>query len=208
MPDMSAAAMPLPPRAIYTSEPIYRVTVDQYHEMINSGTLTSEDPVELLEGAMVFKMPKNPPHIYSSKCVERLIESVIGAQMHYRSQDPVTFDDGEPELDGAVVKGSIGDFSSKHPGPGDIVLLIEVSNTTLERDRGIKLRSYARAGISCYWIIDLVDRQVEVYTRPDSSQYVPKYLEQTILKPEQNIPLTIGGNIIVYIPVAEILPPV
>src|SRR5687767_10696787 len=92
----------LPPRAAFTSEPIFRLTVDQYHELIRAGKLKDDDPVELLEGILVFKMPKTTPHAASTKLAGREIQAVLPAGWHYQIQDPITLSDGEPEPDGAI----------------------------------------------------------------------------------------------------------
>src|SRR5437773_7029281 len=119
-------SQPLPPRAAYTNEPIFRLTVDQYHELIRTGKLGEDDPVELLEGILVFKMPKNTPIVTSTKLARRELERVLPPDWHYITQDPITLDDGEPEPDGGVVRGRIEDYSARHPGPADVMLVIEV----------------------------------------------------------------------------------
>lgn len=142
---------PLPPRAAFTSEPLFRLTVEQYHELIRSGKLAEDDPVELLEGLLVFRMPKNTPHTTATALARREVERLLPSGWHYRSQEPITLADGEPEPDGAVVRGRIEDYALSHPGPSDVALVIEVADSSLDRDRGLKLRSYARAGIGAYW---------------------------------------------------------
>ena len=160
-------AIPLPPRAAYTDEPIFRLTVDQYHELVRSGQLTPDDPVELLEGILTFKMPKNTPHAAGTRLCRRTIEPLLPPGWFYDAQEPITLTDGEPEPDGIVVRGRLEDYLTRHPGPADLALVIEVADSSLDRDRGIKLRSYARAGISVYWIVNLIDRQIEVFSAPD-----------------------------------------
>jgi Uma2 family endonuclease len=108
--------------------------------------------------------------------------------------------------DGAVATGTNDDNFRFHPLGKDVALVIEVADTTLNRDRGIKLRSYARAGIVCYWIVNLNDRQIEVYTDPDSAAEVPTYRKPQIFKPGDSVPLEIGGRIVANIAFDEILP--
>ena len=185
---------PLPAGAVYTNEPLFPLTVDQYHELIRSGKLTEADPVELLEGILVFKMPKNAPHATGNALVRREIESKLPSGWHYRSQEPITLDDGEPEPDGAVVRGQIEDYATRHPAAAEVALVIEVADTSLDRDRGIKLRSYARAGIAQYWIVNLIDRQIEAYTDPDPAAARPTYLRQSVFPVSATLPLTLAGN--------------
>lgn len=204
----SAAAHPLPPQATYTDQPIFRLTVEQYHELIRSGKLTENDPVELLEGILVFKMPKKSAHTTSTGLVRREIESLLVPEWHYRSQEPITLGDGEPEPDGAIVRGRIEDYAAAHPVPADVATVIEVADTSLERDRGIKLRSYARAGIAAYWIVNLIDRQVEVYSDPDAaSQPWPIYRRREVLSVGDTISVRIGEVILGQVAVASVLPP-
>jgi Uma2 family endonuclease len=200
---------PLPPRAVFTSEPIFRLTVEQYHAMIRSGQLTEDDPVELLEGILVFKMPKNTPHTSATTLARREVERLLPGGWYYRSQEPVTLGDGEPEPDGAAVRGGIEDHFHPHPGPAAVGLVIEVADTSLARDRGLKLRSYARAGIPAYWISNLVERQVEAYSDPDSSpSSEPTYRGFEVFRAGEAVPLRLPGHeALGVVPVDALLPP-
>ena len=198
-------AIPLPPRAAYTDEPIFRLTVDQYHQLIESGKLTPDDPVELLEGVLVFKMPKGGPHSTSTGKARRVIEPLLPAGWHYRSPEPVTLDDSEPEPDGAIVRGDMDDYAGRHPGPADVALVIEVADSTLARDRTAKRRAYARAGIPAYWIVNLVDRQLERYTNPDPA--AADYRGRAVLTADAAVPLAIGDHTLNGVTVAQLLPP-
>jgi Uma2 family endonuclease len=198
----------LPPRAAYTSEPIFRLTVEQYHAMIRAGELTEDDPVELLEGILVFKMPKNTPHSVVTGLARREIERLLPGGWHVRVQDPVTLADGEPEPDAAVVRGAVEDYLVEHPGPVDVALAIEVADSSLARDRSIKLRSYARAGIVAYWIINLVERQVEACSVPDPNAVPePRYTVTQIYRPGEDVPLVLPGiGQVGAVAVAKLLP--
>ena len=204
---MSVLPHPLSPRAAYTSEPIFRLTVDQYHELIRAGKLGEDDPVELLEGILVFKMPKNTPHATATGLARRAVERLLSGAWHYRVQDPITLSDGEPEPDGAVVRGRIEDYAAAHPGPADVALVIEVADTSLARDRGIKLRSYARAGIAAYWIINLIERQVEAHADPDRDAPEPSYRRRDVLAAGASVPLLLKGATVGEIPASELFPP-
>ena len=192
---MSATVIqPLPPRAAYTSEPIFKLTVDQYHELIRSGKITEQDPVELIDGILVFKMPKNARHSTSDGLLRRELERLLPPEWHYRAQEPVTLADGEPEPDGAVVRGRIEDYASAHPGPADVGLIIEIADTSVERDRGIKLRSYARAAIPTYWILNLVERRLESYSVPDGAADPPLYRRTVVFAPDSSVPVILAGR--------------
>jgi len=199
----SIATQILPPAP--SPEPVFRLTVEQYHRMIDSGVLSDDDPVELLEGILVFKMPKKPNHRLAVRLLTTLFDALLPRGYHFQAQEPVTLSDGEPEPDGMVVRGEPREYSDRHPAPADVPLLIEVADTTLERDRGIKLRSYARAGIPIYWIVDLVARRVEVYRDPDSNAPVPNYRDQQIIAAQAAVPVDLDGQRLGEIPVASIL---
>jgi Uma2 family endonuclease len=185
---------------------LFRLSVDQYHELIESGALGSDEPVELIEGILFRKMSRNPLHSNCNGRVQRIIGAAIGPGWCFRLQEPILLPDGQPEPDGAVARGTIDDYSAKHPRAGDLALVIEVADSSLIRDRGIKLYSYARGGVACYWIINLIDRQIEVHTQPDATAEVPTYRDRQVFIPGQRVPLVIERNTIAQIAVDDLLP--
>jgi len=205
MPLMSSVTIPFPPGP--SPEPVFRLSVQQYHAMIEAGVLTEDDPVELLEGILVFKTPKNPAHALVIRLLTQSIDAMLlDVNWHFRAQEPITLDDSEPEPDGAIVRGQVRDYLKHHPGPAEIGLVIEVSDTSLARDRGIKLRSYARASISPYWIVDLIGRTVEVYSDPDAEASPSTYRKRVVFDESSIVPIELNGNAVGTIKVAEILP--
>lgn len=194
------------PAPAFSSEPVFRLSVEQYHAMIDAGVLTDDDPVELLEGLLVYKMPKKPIHPLTVRLLTTAIDGLLGPQLHFRAQEPVTLDDSEPEPDGAVVRGSPRDYTDQHPGRDDVVLVIEIADATAARDRGIKLRTYARAGIAVYWIVNLPERCVEVYTGPDSSQEPAGYRDRRVHAESESVDVIIDGKSVGAIRVRDILP--
>ena len=121
-------------------------------------------------------------------------------------QQPVTIDDGEPEPDVSVVRGSRQQYRKRHPGPADIGLLVEVSDTTLQQDRTWKKRIYAEAKVPVYWIVNLPEEKVEVYTNPTGACEQPDYLQRQDFSASDLVPLVIDGNAIAQIPVRDLLP--
>jgi Uma2 family endonuclease len=204
---MGLYAPPRTPR-LPPPEPLWPFTVEDYHRMIASGILTDEDRVELLEGWIVPKTPRNPRH---DATLTSLHNQVLGLRVpgwfHCRGQAAVTTADSKPEPALAVVRGSPWDYADRHPGPGDLALAVEVSDTTLRRDRSLKQRLYARARVPVYWIVNLVDRQVEVYTDPTGPADEPTYRQRQDFLAGGQVPLTLGGQVVAVIPVAELLPP-
>jgi Uma2 family endonuclease len=199
----------LAPLPIYADYPeVFRFSVERYHAMIEAGILTSDDRVELIEGVLVFKMPKDELHAATDGLIDDLLRSLLPSGYFYRNQSPITLEDGEPEPDGAVIKGDRRDYVrfGRKPGPQDAPIVIEVADSTLARDRGIKLRSYARAGIAVYWLVNLIDRVVEVYTDPDPLAAEPTYRDKKIYDAAASVPIVIDGREVAQAPVASILP--
>src|SRR4051812_12686815 len=147
-------------------EPVKRWTVAEYHELIRLGVLKQDDPYELIEGWLVTKMTKNPPHESTIDLLNELLTEMLPKPWRCRIQSSITLADGEPEPDLVVVPGPASRYRSRHPGSADVALVIEVSDSTLARDRGMKLRTYARAGIAHYWIVDLEHSQIDVFSSP------------------------------------------
>jgi Uma2 family endonuclease len=121
-------------------------------------------------------------------------------------QCAITLGDSEPEPDGAVVRGDARTYLTRYPGPGDVGLVIEVADSTLAADRIDKGRIYARAGIVCYWIVNLVDRQIEVYTSPSGPTAAPAFAQQADYHVGDAVPLVLDGTTVVSIPVQDLLP--
>lgn len=161
---------PAPSVAPAPPEP-YRLSVEQYHAMRDAGILGEDDPVELLDGMLVAKMTKKPPHHLATGLVREALERVAPADCYVDSQEPITTADSEPEPDVVIVRGARREFSSRHPGPSDVALVVEIADDSIDRDRGSKAVVYARAGIACYWIVNLRARVVEVYGRPSGGAY-------------------------------------
>jgi len=188
------------------TDPIWQLSIAQYHQMIALGILTDDDPVELLEGWLVTKMPKNPPHRLTTQLTREAISMLLPAGYYVDAQEPITTDASEPEPDVMIVRGQRRDYRDRHPGPQDIVLVIEVSDTTLQRDRTLKKPIYARGGIPVYWIINLPERQIECYTNPSGPAEYPDYQHRQDYQPTDPIPLAISNQIVGVITVAELLP--
>ena len=185
---------------------IWRLSVNQYHQMVGAGILTEEDPVELLAGWLVPKMPKNPPHRVATRLLRQALERVVPAGWYVDSQEPITTADSEPEPDVVVVRGETRQYLDCHPGPQDVALVIEVADTTLQRDRVLKQRIYAAAGIPVYWIVNLLDNQIEVYTAPSGPVSQPDYRQCQHYGLSDTVPVVIDGVEADPIAVQELLP--
>jgi len=187
-------------------EPVLPLTVEQYHAMIRSGALISGDPIELLEGWLVNKMIKNPPHRVAVRKCRMALEGLLPAQWSLDIQEPITTTDSEPEPDISVTRGDTTTLLDRHPGPDEVGLLVEVADTSLDRDRTWKKRIYAAAAIPAYWIVNLVERQVEVFTEPSGPGDRPDYETRQVFLPGDQVPVVLDGKEVGRIAVDDLLP--
>ena len=191
---------PMQPAA--THSPLYRINVHEYERIIAARAIETEG-IELIDGYLVKKMGKNPPHSWSTKVLLKALERLLIPGWTWRLEQPVRIPEyDEPEPDIAIVRGSDNDYKYRTPVPADVALLVEVSESTLDRDRGEKLSAYASGGIPVYWIVNLVDGQVEVYTGPGPAGYQSR----RIFSPGDEVPVVIDGNELGRIAVVAILP--
>jgi Uma2 family endonuclease len=185
---------------------IWRITVERYHQMVESGVITRDDRVELLEGILVPKMSNNPAHTNATEMVVDAINGVIPAGWFVRSEKPFSLDDSEPEPDCMVVRGTRRDYGSRHPGAADVSLVIEVADSSLRRDRELKKRVYARNRIAVYWIVNLTDRVVEVFTDPSGPVLTPDYASSATYGPADSVPVVLAGTTVGTVAAAAFLP--
>jgi Uma2 family endonuclease len=155
----------------FSTAELYRINVSEYERLMALGAL-DDSGIELIDGYLVRKMGKNPPHVWSVDATEIGLARVLPTGWLLRRESPVRIPDfDEPEPDIAVARGTRVDYKTRHPGPSEVGLLVEVAESSLDRDRGEKLQAYARARIPIYWIVNLIDRRVEVYTDPNETGY-------------------------------------
>jgi len=188
------------------TEPIWRLSVDQYHAMIRTGILTEEDPVELLEGWLVPKLPKNPAHRPATGLVREALTASVSKGWHVGTHEPVTLQDSKPEPDLVVVRGDPRDYLDRHPVAKDLALLVEIAGASLQRDRCYKKRIYAAAGVAVYWIVNLLDGQVEVYSDPTGPAKQPDYRQRQDYSLSASVPVIIGGKEVGRVPVRQLMP--
>jgi len=179
-----------------------RFSVVRYQAMIETGILTPDDHVELLENWVVLKMPKSPIHDGTLDLVGGALRQRLLPGWLLRVQSAIALDDSQPEPDFSLVRGGTRDYLGLHPGPADIALLIEVAHSSIQRDQRDKARLYARAGIAVYWIINLDARRVEVHEQPSGPTAAPGYGQVRNYHVGDELPLPVGGTV----PVAELLP--
>ena len=203
-----SVALQEPPLTILPQVPgePYRLSVEQYDQMIRAGILAGPDRVELLEGRIVTRMTKNERHIASGKLVYRALERLLPAGWHLAKDDPIVVPYSQPEPDLAVIRGAIRDYLERHPGPRDVALVVEISDSSLPNDRGTKKRIYARAGIAAYWIVNLPAGRLEVSPGPAGTPEAPEYGARADLGPDDEVEVVIDGQAVGKVAVRDLLP--
>lgn len=184
----------------------YRLSVDQFEAMLRLGLLGENDAAEYVDGILYRKMPTNPPHDSTANETAGVVMRVCTPGWCARVQSTLALSDGRPEPDVLIARGRQFDYSGCHPIVDDVALVVEVADTSLEFDRTTKLETYAKAQVAAYWIINLIDRQIEVHTQPDAAGPEPRYASRVVYAADATIalPAALGGA---SIAVAELLPP-
>ncbi len=148
------------------------LTVDEYERMGEAGIFHPDDRLELLEGEIYEMSPIGSPH---AACVTRLHELLTlkyANKLSVISQNPIRLNDfSEPQPDIALVRRREDFYQHGHPTPADVLLIIEVADSTLESDRSYKIPLYARAGIAESWLVNLPEEQIEIFATPTNSVY-------------------------------------
>jgi hypothetical protein len=147
-------------------------TVEEYHKMAQVGILSEDDRVELLEGEIVEMTPIGSRHAACVNRLNRLFSDRVGAQAIVSIQNPIRLSErSEPQPDLALLKPEPDFYAMAHPGPEDVLLVIEVAETSPDYDREFKIPLYARAGIPEAWLVDLQAEAIEVYRKPSPQGY-------------------------------------
>ncbi|HET7292249.1 MAG TPA: Uma2 family endonuclease [Vicinamibacteria bacterium] len=151
--------------AALAAEPRRRITVVDYHRMIEAGILGEDDRVELLEGVIVEMSPQSERHAQAIQRLTRILFRSLGEEYAIRPQLPLTFgENSEPEPDLAVLRAQDARSDQEHPTRA--LLVIEVAGESLRKDRAVKSNLYARFGVPEYWVVNLVERTIEVHRDP------------------------------------------
>jgi Uma2 family endonuclease len=182
-----------------------RLSVDQYEQMVENGILPETNRFELIEGKLVEKMTKGGKHSASSERAWRAIHALLPPGWHVRIEKPVRIPKrrSEPEPDVSLARGVIDDYEDRHPGPSDLALVVEVTRSSVAKDRALA-RIYGGGGIPVYWIINVHKRQLEIYTNPVDGVYpTPKILSQL-----ESIELVLDGQAVGQIAIVDLFPSV
>jgi hypothetical protein len=174
-----------------------RFTVDDYHLMAQAGVLKEDDRVELIEGEIVEMSPIGSRHAACVKRLNRFLSQQVGQHALIGAQDPVYLGEhSEPQPDIALLRLRDDFYATAHPGPADVLLLIEVADTSIEYDREVKVPLYARAGIVEVWLVNVAAENIEVYrgVAPEGYRQVRVLHQEERLAPEAlpNLELSAG----------------
>lgn len=188
------------------------LNVEQYHSMRETGILDEDEPVELIDGLLVYKdrggaVPVSPLHSFVTHRMARLVPALEVQGCHLRLENPITLPPShEPEPDGAIVQGRPEDYMKRHPGAADVLCTIEVADSSLPSDRTIKQGIYAAAGIGQFIIVNLVEGRIEVYEEPNVAERCYRVIR--VLHKGDTISLHVPDGKTLGVPVADWLPEV
>ena len=148
------------------------LTVDDYHRMGEAGILTEDDRVELIEGELVVMSPIGSGHVAAVNALNRLLVMAVGDRASVSPQNPVRLDRrSEPQPDFAVLRPRPDGYRTSLPNPDDVLLAVEVADSSLVYDTGAKLALYASRGICEVCVVNLIDREVQIHRKPDGDRY-------------------------------------
>ena len=187
-------------------DPDFRFTVAQYQKMIAEGIISADARVELLNGRVVNKMARNPLHDTSLSLTKDELEGILSAEWYLRVQMAVVLGKtSQPEPDIAVVLAPVKRYSKQHPMLKDIGMLVEVADSSLLQDRRDKAPIYAGARIPWYWIVNVADKIVEVYSDPKGGAS-PEYRKREDCQIGEKVPVVLNGKTGGHIDVAKLFP--
>jgi Uma2 family endonuclease len=203
---MATVTMPRSAEARVGATVLWLFTTEEYDEMLRAGILREGEPVELLGGLIRKKMAKSPLHQVTTTLTLHALHGVLPSGWHAVQENAVIISGyDEPEPDATVLRGEARDYANRKDAADDIALLVEVAASSIETDRGEKLRAYAAAGIPTYWIVNLNTQRIEVYSSP-SMDDDPRYEHREERTAADQVDVVIDGVTVGQIAVAAILP--
>jgi Uma2 family endonuclease len=185
---------------------VKRFTLQEYHRLIELGFFQEGDRIELIQGEIIQMGTKEIVHSVCNTLLARELFNLVGPQATLQNQDPLSLPpNSEPEPDIALVKNRADDYLSGHPTPEDVILVIEIADSSLVYDREVKLPLYAKSGIADYWIFNLVDNTLECYSEPyQNNRESFGYRQRRIVLPNEQVPLPGFSDLLLDL--AEVFP--
>ena len=171
-----------------------RFTTAEYHRLTEIGFFTEDDRVELIRGEINRMAAKGTAHTVCCRNLLRELAGLVMDRAELQCQDPIALPSGsEPEPDFAIVRPRADEYLSGHPTPEDILLVIEIADSSLDYDREVKRSLYAEAGIAHYWIVNLIERCLEAYSEPYQNRDVFNYAVTRVVLPIGTIALPVSN---------------
>ncbi|HBJ86506.1 MAG TPA: Uma2 family endonuclease [Verrucomicrobiales bacterium] len=150
----------------------YAFTVADYHQLVEAGHFTRADRIELIHGELTIMPPIGPEHSYHTTRITNSLPAELPAGVWLRMNEPITIaNHSEPQPDAAIVRAKADGYRKAHPGPKDVLLIIEVADSSVEFDMQVKSKLYAKAGIGEYWVLDVKEAALHVFTGPSAKGY-------------------------------------
>ena len=170
---------------------VKKFTIEDYHRLTQLGFFQEDDKVELIRGEIIEMAAKGTPHSVCETRLERELYKRVGERATLRGQQPIILSSySEPEPDRVIVRNREDDYLNSHPHPEDILLLIEIADSSLDYDQQAKLSVYAENNITDYWIFNLVEYCLECYSEPyQNLQGEFGYRRKLIYLPNESVAL-------------------
>lgn len=185
------------------AQSLYRLTVRQLEAMILDGTIGEDERVELIDGLLVTRSRRTRADIVAGNKGLRILWRMIPPGWHVAKGVPIRASDwSRPEPDLAVIRGVVEDYEEREPTAEDVALVAEIAGPDLLADRVDMARLYAAAGIPVYWIVNLAEGQVEIFSEPRRDGYQ----SHQVLARGQDVPVVVGGVEAAWIAVSDLMP--
>lgn len=167
-----SAAHSSKPKAPAKARSQYLFNVDDYHQLVTAGILEERDRIELIQGELTMMPPIGPEHSSHTRRLTNLLPRKLPETVILQMNEPITIPNhSEPQPDAAIVKARPDNYRKAHPTPKDVLLVIEVADSSADFDNTVKAKLYGKAGIPEYWIVEIGEACVRVFTEPSKQGY-------------------------------------
>jgi len=183
-----------------------QMTTLEYRRSLAQGEFGPPGSVELLEGRVVAKVRQSLRHDGALEKIRDVLAKIVPGGWHLQLAQAIQTIDSQPEPDVAIVADALDSHSGRTPRGEEIALIVEAADASLIPDRRLKGRVYARAGIANYWILNLIDGQLEVYSNPSGPVQMPGFHEHRVFRGDDKLSLVIGLDDLGMVRVADMIP--
>ena len=188
----------------------YRINTKVYQRIVASGAFGDKSRVFLWKGLLVEKvsdMTKGRPHVFAHTKLSRILSGLVPVDYFVEQDQPLDLGiDSVPEPDLKVVRGREEDYRDHDPSAREVPLVVEVADSSLSDDTGEMLREYARGGIAIYWVVNIPNQRIDVYSRPAGPAERPRFESCQSFGPEDEVPVILDGREVGKIAVKDVLP--